>query len=245
MQTAAKGQVQQAISRDSNEISGGLSNANSGGRSNESDTQQAIVQNSNADSGGGSNANSGGRSNGSDTSLAISRDPNANSGGDSNANSGGESNAVDTQRAISQDLNAISGGDPNANSGGQSATNTSVPAASEEREPRAGMTTRKTVVDNMRYTRDAIVHQSDRYEEAAARVVSRQRVIYLQSLLDENREDRLPTQRSIDDQQLIDGLQRQLFTKQGECSTLESDARQLQSENERQLTETRTHYRDV
>jgi hypothetical protein len=53
----------------------------------------------------------------------------------------------------------------NANSGGQSTTNASVPAVLEERDPPA-----RTVVYNERYTRDAIVRQSDRYEEAVARV---------------------------------------------------------------------------
>jgi len=59
-----------AISRDSNHISGGGSNANSSGVS---------------------NANSGGRSNETDTQQVVNQDPNTNSGGDSNANSGGQS----------------------------------------------------------------------------------------------------------------------------------------------------------
>jgi hypothetical protein len=76
---------------------------------------QAIDHDSNAISDGGSNANSGGRSSGSDTRQAIGRDPNANSGGDSDSNSGGESSAVDTQQVVSQDSNANSGGQSEAN----------------------------------------------------------------------------------------------------------------------------------
>ena len=87
-----------AISRDSDAISGGGSNANSGGGSSTVDSQQANSRDS--------DANSGGRSSGSDTRHAIGRDPNASSGGDSNANSGGGSSAVDTQQAISRDPNA-------------------------------------------------------------------------------------------------------------------------------------------
>ncbi len=170
------------------------------------------------------------------TSLAISRDSNANSGGVSNANSGGRSNETDNQQAIIENSNANSGGesiafdtqqvvnqDSNANSGGQSTINASVPAVLEERDPPARSTSRRTVEYNERYTRDAIVRQDDRYEEAVARVSmlerevadSRQRVTYLQTLLEEDRGNRPLAQRSIDNQQLIDSLERQLFSKQG------------------------------
>jgi chromosome segregation ATPase len=91
------------------------------------------------------------------------------------------------------------------------------------------------MVYNERYTRDAIVRQRDKYEEAVARVAaleqevtnSRQRVIYLQALLEEDRGDRPPAQRSIDDQQLIDSLERQLFSMKSECSTLSAEAQLL------------------
>jgi hypothetical protein len=132
------------------------------------DTSLAIDRDSNAISGGGSNANSGGRSKGSDTQQAIDQD--------SNANSGGESSAVDTQQAV--------GRDSNGNSGGQSATTASAPAALEESDPLARRATRRPVVYNERYTRDAIVRQDKRYGEAVARIAAldrQQRVIHLQS----------------------------------------------------------------
>ena len=53
-------------------------------------------------------------------------------------------------------------------------------------------------------------------------------MIHLQSLLDED--DRPSAQRSIDDQHLIDSLERQLFTKQGECSDLVKQAERYQTE---------------
>ena len=91
-----------------------------------------------------------------ETSLAISRDSNPISGGGSNANSGGLSGPVDTQLAISRDSNANSGGEFNANSGGQSATNASVPAALEVRDPPTRRASRRAVVYD-KYTRDAFI----------------------------------------------------------------------------------------
>ena len=91
-----------------------------------------------------------------ETSLAISRDSNPISGGGSNANSGGLSGTVDTQLAISRDSNANSGGEFNANSGGQSATNASVPAALEVRDPPTRRASRRAVVYD-KYTRDAFI----------------------------------------------------------------------------------------
>jgi hypothetical protein len=149
-----------------------------------------------------------------DTSLAI--------GWNSNANSGRWSNGSDTQQAIDQDSNAISGGGSNAISDGQSAANASGLAALEGRDPPAS-TTPRTVVIYGRYVRDALGSYRERYDETD----SRQRAIYLQSLLEEDSGDRPPAQRSIDDQQLIDGLERQIFTKQGECSTLESETKAI------------------
>ena len=95
------------------------------------------------------------------------------SGGDSNANSGGESDVVGSLQAYGRgDPNAVGGGESNANSGGQSATTASVPAALEESNPPARRATRSTVVYNGRYTRDAIVRQDRRYEEAVARIAA-------------------------------------------------------------------------
>jgi hypothetical protein len=155
-----------------------------------------LARDPNANSGGDSNANSGGESSAIDTQQFISEDPNAISGRDSNSSSGGESEGVETQQAISRDSNANSGGVSNANSGGQSATNASVPAALEERNPPARRTTRRVGVYDVD-TSTTIHHFREQYKEATARVNvlerevanNQQRVIYLQSLLDEDRGD--------------------------------------------------------
>jgi len=75
-----------------------------------SDTSLAISRDSDAISGGGSNANSGGGSSTVDSQQASSRDSDAISGGGSNANSGGGSSTVDSQQANSRDSDANSGG---------------------------------------------------------------------------------------------------------------------------------------
>ena len=109
------------------------------------------------------------------------------------------------------------------------------------------------MVYNERYTRDAIVRQDKRYGEAVARIAAleqevsdhRQRVIHLQSLLDEDQGDRPSAQRSIDDQHLIDSLERQLFTRHGECADLMKQAERLRTENERYHTDAQHHHRNM